>query len=389
MDITKKRLAIITTHPIQYNAPFFKLLSERNKISIKIFYTWSQSKNAVYDPDFKNVRQWDIPLLDGYEYEFVENISKTPGSNNFNGIINPNIIECVNLFSPDAVLVYGWAFASHLKVMRHYKNKIPVFFRGDSTLIDEPEGFSFKKIFRTIFLKWIYSFVDIAFYTGTYNKNYFYRAGLKEEQLIFAPHAIENERFFLNETIKDQSLKLRYKLNIGEEDIVFLFAGKFHQKKNPLLLLTAFLKMNDKNVHLVFVGNGELESALKNLSKNNHKVHFIPFRNQSIMPAVYHLCNIFILPSQGPGETWGLALNEAMAAGKAVIASNKTGGATDLIKPNLNGHIFVSGDKNALASYMHDVINTYVEMGNQSLKIIKELTIEKFAAAIEIKMQHV
>jgi glycosyltransferase involved in cell wall biosynthesis len=77
-------------------------------------------------------------------------------------------------------------------------------------------------------------------------------------------------------------------------------------------------------------------------------VHFLPFQNQSLMPVVYRLGNVFVLPSQGPGETWGLALNEAMATGRAIIASSKVGGARDLILPGTNGWIFESGDRGAL-----------------------------------------
>ena len=70
------KLAIISTHPIQYNAPFFKLLSQRGKVVIKIFYTWSQSEaGSKYDPGFGKEIIWDIPLLDGYDYCFVNNNS--------------------------------------------------------------------------------------------------------------------------------------------------------------------------------------------------------------------------------------------------------------------------------------------------------------------------
>ena len=47
------------------------------------------------------------------------------------------------------------------------------------------------------------------------------------------------------------------------------------------------------------------------------------------MPIVYRLGDLFCLPSQGPGETWGLAINEAMACKRQVIASNKCGAAID------------------------------------------------------------
>ena len=71
-----KRLAIVTTHPIQYNAPLFKLIQERGNIQIKVFYTWGKTalKNK-FDPGFGKYISWDIPLLDGYEYSFEKNIS--------------------------------------------------------------------------------------------------------------------------------------------------------------------------------------------------------------------------------------------------------------------------------------------------------------------------
>ena len=68
------RLAVITTHPIQYYAPFFKMLNNRQKIKIKIFYTWSQSQQGPkFDPGFGKNIAWDIPLLEGYNYTFIKN----------------------------------------------------------------------------------------------------------------------------------------------------------------------------------------------------------------------------------------------------------------------------------------------------------------------------
>jgi len=68
-----------------------------------------------------------------------------------------------------------------------------------------------------------------------------------------------------------------------------------------------------------FVGNGILEKEMKSAAADN--VLFMPFQNQSQIPSIYHAANIFVLPSQGPGETWGLAVNEAMACGKAILIS--------------------------------------------------------------------
>ena len=123
----------------------------------------------------------------------------------------------------------------------------------------------------------------------------------------------------------------------------FCSPGNCRPKKNPFLLLDAFGGLKSSS-HLVLVGNGELERELKAKAASMQNVHFMPFRNQSIMPAVYRLGDIFVLPSQGPEETWGLAMNEAMACGRAVIASDKVGGACDLISPGETGWIFESGN---------------------------------------------
>ena len=73
-----KKLAIVVTHPIQYYVPVFRLLAK--KCDLKIFYTWGEKGAAAkYDPDFNQIIDWDIPLLGGYEYEFVVNTSKEPG----------------------------------------------------------------------------------------------------------------------------------------------------------------------------------------------------------------------------------------------------------------------------------------------------------------------
>ena len=382
-----KKLAIIITHPIQYYTPFFKLLHERKKIAIKVFYTWgTDALGHKYDPGFGKMVEWDIPLLSGYEYEFIENTSIDQGSHHFKGIINPALVKKINEYDPDALLVYGWSFRSHLKVLRHFKNKIPVYFRGDSTLLDESPNFSLKKFFRRFFLKWVYSYVDIAFYPGTRSKDYFIVHGLKEMQLVFAPHAVDNNKFSYSDKIEMDVLRWKKELGINENNIVFLFAGKFQQKKGSVNLINAFKRIEDKHSHLVFVGNGILEKEMKDLANGNSNIHFLPFQNQSKMPVVYHLCDVFVLPSIGPAETWGLAVNEAMSAGKAILASDKVGCAVDLVKDKMNGYIFKAGDENDLLNKI-DLLNVdksrLREMGLNSLNEIRNWNLLSFATAIE------
>jgi len=380
------KLAIIISHPIQYNVPLFRLLAERGVIEIMVFYSWG---NAVienkYDPGFGRVIKWDIPLLEGYPSQFLDNISRRPGSDHFLGIINPDIVPQIDAWSPDAVLIYGWNFKSHLMTMRHYKGKLPVYFRGDSTLLDEKPGL--RHIMRNILLKWVYRRVDKVFYVGQRNKEYFERAGLKDSELILAPHAIDNEFFQTHaDEYEAEAKQWRQRLKIGQDSLVFLFAGKMERKKAPLLLLEAFKAAQfPESTHLIFVGSGELDGALMTAAKSAN-IHFIGFQNQKTMPVVYRLGDVFVLPSAGPAETWGLAINEAMACGRPVIASSKCGGAVDLIRDGLNGYIFESGNREDLRhklSLFQKNKDEIREMGNQSLLHIRNFTLLRIAEAVE------
>jgi glycosyltransferase involved in cell wall biosynthesis len=381
-----KKLAIVTTHPIQYNAPLFRLLTERNRIAPKVFYTWGKSAiENKFDPGFGKTIQWDIPLLDGYEYEFLENVSTEKGSHHFKGVINPGIIGQIDAFEPDAILVFGWSFHSHLKLLRHYHKKIPILFRGDSTLLDPSSPL--KAAIRRLFLKWVYGHIDFALYAGKNNRDYFKRMGLRDDQLIYAPHAIDNKRFS-EESDADaiKALGIRNGLGIGKDEIVFLFAGKLEEKKDVISLLRAFTK-SPLGTRLVIVGNGPLESSLKAAFEKIPSVHFMDFQNQSQMPVIYRVGDVFVLPSKGPGETWGLAVNEAMASGRAILVSDRCGGAVDLVENGKNGYLFKSEDISDLVSKMDLLVNAgkagIREMGAYSAHKIESFSFEAVCVAIE------
>lgn len=376
------RLAIITTHPIQYYAPVFNLLHERGNIHIMVFYTWGELSQKKHDPGFGRTIQWDIPLLDGYPYTWIKNISVSPGTHRFNGIITPDLITKVNEWQPDALLVFGWAWQSHLKAIRYFKGRIPVYFRGDSTLLDTRGGL--KDLAKYIFLKWVYRHLDHAFYVGTNNQTYLKKYGFNDNGLTFAPHAVDNERFATDK--HDEAIALREKLGIDENDILILFAGKLEEKKSPIELLIAFLALKKTGLHLLFVGNGPIENELKSIAAEVRNVYFLNFQNQSAIPAIYQACDLFCLPSKGPGETWGLAVNEAMACHKAILASDKVGCAIDLVKPGLNGAIFRSGDIEDLKDCLDLLTRSKFrlkEMGQNSASIIKDWSFINIVRAIE------
>lgn len=377
------RLAIVTTHPIQYYAPVFQKLAQANPDTM-VFYTWGKDSIIKFDPDFGKEIEWDIPLLEGYRYTFLTNTSKRPGTSSFRGIVNPEGVSTIEKFRPDAILVYGWSWQSHLQIIRHFSGKTPVWFRGDSNCLDHIMWH--KEIARTLLLRWIYRHIDLAFYVGKENHRYYRRYGLKEKQLRFAPHAVDNERYSVNTSA--DAKRVRVNLQIPEDGNLILFAGKFEPKKDPLTLLRAFERMKADNAYLLFVGNGLLEEELKAMVERSSKKEFIrlqDFQNQSAMPAFYKAAQLFCLPSAGPGETWGLSVNEAMAAGKPVVVSDKVGCAQDLVKANVNGAIFQHGNEADLATKLESIFTAKEwldRFGQASKQLIENWSFDRQVSSI-------
>lgn len=340
------RLAIVSTHPIQYYAPLFRALQSGGRIRPHVFYTWSQTEGGtVADAGFGRPVTWDLPLRDGYDHEFVPNLARRPGPERFDGIDNPALIGRIEALRPDALLVFGWNLRSHLAAMRAFHTRIPVFFRGDSTLLDPQPAW--RSAARRALLHWVYRHIDCALAVGSANADYFAWCGVPRERIVRVPHAIDVDRFS-DDAAEERALALRERIGLEPGLRTLVFAGKFQAKKDPLTLVDAFLR-SGAGCRLLMFGDGPLDAELRQRARIDRRIQILPFQNQSEMPAVYRAGDALILPSCGPGETWGLALNEAMASGRPVIASSRVGGARDLVIEGQTGWTFRAGDPADLA----------------------------------------
>jgi glycosyltransferase involved in cell wall biosynthesis len=354
-----KKLAFIVSHPIQYHAPLYRLLGRRTDVEIRVFFTWHGGDQDQVDHGFKKKMAWDIPLTEGYQYEVVPNTSHEPGTHHFFGLRNPSLVASVLAWQPDAVHLTGYAYASHLQALRSLPRRgVPVLFRGDSHLLDERRSgprWLLKRSLLHAVLRWPSAFL----YVGQANREYYCAFGVPESKLFYCPHSIEVTRFAEpEERLEQEATAWRKDLDIPEERKVLLFAGKFEDKKRPVALMKAVLDMADNNLVLVMVGDGELGSQVRRIAEDYpQRFRVLPFQNQSRMPLVYRLGDIFVLPS-AYDETWGLAVNEALACGRPALVSDKVGCAADLIQPGRNGSVFLAEDWRDFRDQLNGLIRT-------------------------------
>ncbi len=371
-----KKLAIIASHPIQYYAPLFRRVSQDSDLKIKVFYLWNFGVTEQVDQGFKQSLKWDIPLLEGYDFTFVPNTSKKPGTDHLFGLQNPDLIRQVCAFKPDVILLtVSYNYASIYRFLWQMQDcNIPIIFRGDSHRLLAENGIK-SKIKRFVISKVFQNF-DACLYVGDANYHYFQYHSVESKKLFFAPHAIDNDRFTINNQVATQAKLWKEELGIPLKNKVILFAGKFENKKRPLDLLQAFIDANLENVSLLMVGAGNLKLEIDDFIKKTHaddRLFFAPFQNQSLMPRTYATGDLFVLPSYGLGETWGLAINEAMCMGLPVIVSTHVGCGADLVKPYENGLIFKAGNVVALQKSLEEAMqdgDRLKQWGEVSKKIV-------------------
>jgi glycosyltransferase involved in cell wall biosynthesis len=353
----RKRIAIVVSHPIQYFAPLYRRLAARADVEIKVFFTWHAGDAPIEDRGFRQFVAWDIPLTDGYEFECVPNVAADPGTHRFLGLRNPDLLERVVSWQPDVVHITGWAWFSHLRLLHalHRRGMRTLFF-GDSHLLDSNTAGP-RWWLKAAVLRQVYSWPTGILVAGSANRAYYARFGVPPEKLHRCTHAIDVGRFAAQQAdCEDEAARWRSDLQIGPDRKVLLYAGKFEPKKRPIELMRAVARLPDPAIALILVGSGALQGEIDALAAAEpSRFRVLPFQNQSRMPIVYRLGDVFVLPS-AHGESWGLAVNEALACGTPVIVSDRVGCAADVVHPSC-GRTFAWNDWAAFETATMGLLN--------------------------------
>jgi len=387
------RLAYFVSHPIQYQAPLLRSIAADPDISLQVFFYSDFSLKAYPDPGFNRLVQWDVPLTEGYNYEFLDCWGSKQQQNIFQQPIAKNILEVLKADKFDAVWVHGWSWLCSLQVIWAARNLgIPVLMRGESNGLQEAMH-PLKKLVKTSVLTWLFQKIDRFLYIGTLNRQFYEQHGVPLEHLTLMPYAVDNQ-YFQNEIKHSHSQReqLRQSLNLEPNRSIILYAAKFTEIKRPQDLLAAYQLLSpdgakEPEPYLLFVGDGilrpQLEAHAQTIGWNS--IRFLGFQNQSDLPALYDLCDAFVLPSSF--EPWGLAINEVMNAGKPVVVTDQVGCAPDLIEDGHNGRIFSVGNIQALAEAIQWAIAHTHSAGEMSLQRIQTWSFQENVAGIKASLK--
>lgn len=348
------RLAILTSHPIQYQAPLFRELAKRADLTVYFAHRATQADQAK--AGFGVEFEWDVDLLSGYEHVFLRNVARQPGLDRFTGCDTPEIGDRLGGSHFDALVINGWHRKSFIQALIGAKRRgIPVLVRGDSQL-GTPRT-RLKMAAKDLAYRAFLRAFDAALYVGQRSREYWTHYRYPPQRLFYSPHCVDIEWFSRRATTAARTA-LRTRLGISAETKIALFAGKLVPFKRPhdLISSMAQLKAKGRRVGVLVAGSGPLQPGLAQVARENGVPYYcLGFCNQTDIPSAYAAADLLVLPSDGR-ETWGLVANEALASGTPIVVSDRVGCAPDLAGDGTAGRTFPLGNIEALTEVMDDLL---------------------------------
>jgi len=386
------RLAALTSHPIQYQAPLLRLLAQDPAIDLTVFFCARVGAEAWVDPGFGVSVRWDTPVLDGYRHVFLRNLAPRPSVDRFFGLINPGIVRVLGQGRWDALLVHGYAHLTNwLAFAASRLDRIPLLLRGEST--PHRPTLPLRRAVRSAALRRLFRGTAAFLAIGTLNAEFYRALGVPAGKVFHTPYAVDNDRFMAAaQALRPGREEIRRRLGIPPEGVLLLFSGKLIPRKRPLDLLRALARPGLERAVAGFVGDGELRPALEEEARRlgSDRVRFFGFKNQRELADYYTAADVFVLPSQF--ETWGLVVNEAMCFGLPIVTTTAVGAWRDLVREGWNGHVVPPGDVDALGRVLVHLVGdaaVCAEMGRRSGELIATWSNQAAVQGIKAALQAV
>jgi glycosyltransferase involved in cell wall biosynthesis len=371
------RIAYFLTHPIQYQTPLIRRLAALEGISLHVYYSTDNTSRSYYDVGYERQVEWGVPLLEGYDHTVLNQEAVAGTRIRQVAVFKEQIERALPEGSVDAFWLHGWSspfVVAAWKVAR--ERGVPIMLRGETSLQSLRWG-ELGCLLHRAFYRHAFREVSVFLAMGTLNRGLYEEYGIPAERIIDMPHAVDNA-FFQHRVAEARPARerLRASLSLPSDALVLLFCGRLAEEKDVITLIRAATGLRGtvkRRLVVLLVGDGPLREELTQSADEiaPGMVFFTGFRNQTELPSLYDLADIFVLPSLF--ETWGLVVNEAMNAGKPIIVSERVGCHADLVRAGENGAIFRAGD----AEHLRATLLPWIEDdglrergGHASLEII-------------------
>lgn len=307
------KIAIISNELPPYRVPYFHAVSKMPGVELKVFFCSKKEPNL----------SWNIESVP-FDHVFLRERIITVHKRFIHS--NPGVLPALSKFAPN-VIVTGGFNPTHLFAFAYaLVRNIPHVPMTDGTVVSE-HGLS--RIHRMVRQR-VYAKSKAFVYASKGGLRLFQQYGIVGRMCFQSALCIDNGHFAPSRLTPDRPYD-------------FLFCGRLEAVKNPLFAFEVALataRRLGRQVSILFVGSGELESTLRAVTAEHAryvKATFQGFTRHEELPALYQSAKIFLFPSRW--DPWGVVANEACAAALPVLVSPYPGVAKELVIDGENGYV--------------------------------------------------
>lgn len=252
-----------------------------------------------------------------------------------------------------AVISNGFSFPPLLRTLLYCRRAgIATFVRGDSNIYERQQTGRLANFNRWLMLRWASQICSGFMPMGRLGQEYFTSFGIPRERCFWVPYEPDYE-YFAHAPPGDLAA-FRASHHLREDRRRFLYCGRLIPIKNVRSIIAAFVRLagDASNWDLAIAGDGPLRAQLQQMVPTDlaPRVHWLGALDLAATRLAYHATDVLVLPSLR--EPWGVVVNEALAAGRPVLASHTVGAAADMVEEDVSGRIFQAGSDDALLQAM-------------------------------------
>jgi glycosyltransferase involved in cell wall biosynthesis len=335
------RLALLTEIIAPYRIPVFNALARQEGIELHVIFLAETDATQRQWLIYKEEIEFSYEVLPAWRWRW----------GGWHILANRGMWRALDRFRPNSILCGGYNHPAYWEALTWAKFH-PMHFAAwiESTSRDQRSPGLVAGFIKQWFVRNCRSFAV----PGKSSLEYVKSMGVPAERIYQAPNAVDNERFAtLARAVRGREAQCRKELGLPPR--FFLYAGRVIPQKGVFELLEAYARLSPElrsEVGLVFVGEGTANNELMTKAANVHPgtVVFPGFAQRDQLAALYALAEVLVFPTLS--DPWGLVVNEAMACGLPIIASEVAGCTADLVHDGENGYVVPSANVGRLAEAM-------------------------------------
>jgi glycosyltransferase involved in cell wall biosynthesis len=368
------RLALLTEIISPYRIPVFNALARREGIDLHVIFLAETDATQRQWLVYKSEIQFSYEVLPAWRWRW----------HSWHILLNRGMWRALSHFGPDSILCGGYNHSAFWHALAWSKLHSTHFVAWiESTTLDQRKSNPITPGVKRFFVRNCSAVVV----PGRSSFEYVRSMGVPADKIYTAPNAVDNH-LFANLASSTREREPQSRSDLGLPPRYFLYAGRIIPEKGIVQLLEAYTQLPAdlrSQVGLVLVGEG---TGKKDLMERAAKIHpgsiiFPGFAQREQLAAFYALAEVLVFPTLS--DPWGLVVNEAMACGLPIIATNVAGCTADLVQNEQNGFVVPAGNVGELAQAMAAFARDQKlasRMGACSARLIELFSPESCAAGL-------